>query len=44
MAKAECYDCDAEIEVEDSTYVHPLCAECQNEADDWLQTQMLLMN
>lgn len=43
MAKAECYDCDAEIEVKDDTVVHPLCAECQNEFDDWLQNELMCL-
>lgn len=38
--KTECYKCDTEIEVEDIGQVHPLCAECENEFDDWFATAL----
>jgi len=44
MANTTCYKCETKIEVEDETQVHPLCDECQNEADDWLQTQMMMFS
>lgn len=43
MVKTECYQCEAEIEVEEAKQVHPLCADCQNEFDDWLQTEMMFI-
>lgn len=43
MAKSECYQCDTKIEVADVTQVHPLCAECQNTFDDWLQNEVMCL-
>jgi predicted amidophosphoribosyltransferase len=34
-----CYQCEANIEAEVGQ-VHPLCDDCQNEFDDWLQHEM----
>jgi hypothetical protein len=38
--KTECYQCDAEIEVEDITQVHPICEKCENEFYDWFATAL----
>jgi Zn finger protein HypA/HybF involved in hydrogenase expression len=34
-----CYKCEAKIEAIVGQ-VHPLCDDCQNEFDDWLQHEM----
>jgi PHP family Zn ribbon phosphoesterase len=40
MSKTTCYKCETEIEVEDLTVVHPLCADCANIFDSWFQEQL----
>ena len=42
MEKTTCYQCEIEIEVENLEVVHPLCGDCQNEFDDWLQNEMMV--
>lgn len=36
----KCYQCEDELTYEPVDEVHPLCSDCQNEFDDWLQYQM----
>ena len=36
----KCYQCEDELDYEPVDSVHPLCSDCQNEFDDWLQYQM----
>lgn len=43
MIKTECYQCETEIQVQEITEVHPLCADCQNEFDDWLQNEVMCL-
>jgi hypothetical protein len=33
--EAECYKCEAKIEVESELLVHPLCADCEEDFNDW---------
>lgn len=40
MAKTECYNCEAEIEVEDDTVVHPLCGECGDGFSAWFEKEL----
>ena len=43
LEQTTCYKCEAEIEAEVGQ-VHPLCEDCQNDFDDWLQTEMMMFN
>jgi hypothetical protein len=36
----ECYQCQEQLTYDPVDYVHPLCTDCQNEFDDWLQFEM----
>lgn len=40
----KCYKCEDELDYDPVDYVHPLCNECQNEFDDWLQNEMMRFN
>jgi len=37
----KCYQCEEELTVDPVDEVHPLCEDCQNEFDDWLQFEMM---
>lgn len=36
----ECYQCQEVLTYDPVDSVHPLCTDCQNEFDDWLQFEM----
>lgn len=40
MATTECYKCQAEMEVADTTTVHPLCEECESAFDNWFEQEL----
>lgn len=40
MTKTSCYKCQAEIEVEEATTVHPLCEACEQSWLDWFNEQL----
>lgn len=40
MAKTTCYKCGSDIEVEDLTYVHPLCESCEEVHNLWFEAQL----
>lgn len=42
MVKTTCYKCNIEIELEDEdeNAVHPFCADCENDFDDWFAQQL----
>jgi len=35
-----CYQCNKEISVEDTKYIHPLCQICQMDFDFWFEAQI----
>jgi hypothetical protein len=39
LEQTTCYQCEAEIGAEVGQ-VHPLCTDCQNDFDDWLQHEI----
>ena len=39
----ECYQCQETLDRDPVDEVHPLCNECQNEFDDWLQNEMMML-
>lgn len=38
----ECYKCQETLDYDPVDSVHPLCHDCQNEFDDWLQHEMMV--
>lgn len=40
----ECYKCEEELDYDPVDSVHPLCSNCQNDFDDWLQNEMMRFN
>ena len=37
----KCYQCEETLDYDPVDSVHPLCSECQNDFDDWLQFEMM---
>jgi endogenous inhibitor of DNA gyrase (YacG/DUF329 family) len=40
----KCYKCQEELDYDPVDSVHPLCHDCQNDFDDWLQNEMMRFN
>ncbi len=38
----KCYQCEETLDYDPVDSVHPLCVDCQNEFDDWLQHEMMV--
>jgi hypothetical protein len=37
----KCYQCEEALDYDPVDSVHPLCQDCQNEFDDWLQNEVM---